>query len=425
MIQQSSFDLPTAIHTNEKPTRKTSQTDWRGCVGFNGESRTRVQKMKSFYDGQGDASQEAWNHMLDVDISGGKLLIVDDEEENVFLLERVLRHAGYAYLRSTTDPRQVLSMFLEYQPDLILLDLQMPHLDGHAVMKQLAARIRPGTYLPILVLTADLSPEAKQRALSLNAKDFLNKPFDITEMLLRIRNLLETRFLYLQVQSQNQFLEAKVVERTRELEEAQIEILERLARAAEFRDDNTGQHTRRMGETSALIARALGKPGAWIEILCRAAPLHDLGKIGIRDRILLKPGRLTTEEFDVMKTHTVIGASVLTGSRSSPLQMAEVIALTHHERWDGTGYARLKGEAIPIEGRIVAVADVFDALTHARPYKPAWSTEEAVVEIKSQSGRQFDPQVVEAFLKVLPEVLAISQAMDGCQVLQFKEMVAV
>lgn len=364
-------------------------------------------------------------HVQDAKSCGGKLLIVDDEEENVLLLETILRRAGYANLRSTTDSRRVLSLFLEYQPDLILLDIQMPHLDGYAVMKHLADRVPPGAYLPILVLTADLSGEAKQRALSLHAKDFLSKPFDLGEMLLRIRNLLETRFLYLQVQNQNQFLEAKVAERTRELEEAQIEILERLARAAEFRDDNTGQHTRRMGETSALIARVLGKPEVWVEMIRGAAPLHDLGKIGIPDGILLKAAKLTNEEFDVMKTHTVIGASVLRGSRSSHLQMAEVIALTHHERWDGTGYSRLKGGAIPLEGRIVAVADVFDALTHARPYKPAWSTEEAVAEIKSQSGRHFDPQVVQAFLKVLPEVLAIGQAMDARRVLPFKEMVAV
>jgi putative two-component system response regulator len=354
---------------------------------------------------------------MDAEIRRGKILIVDDEEANVALLEELLLNAGYLNLISTTDPRQVLPLFLDFQPDLILLDLQMPYLDGHALMRQLGPRIPPGSYLPILVLTADLSPEAKQRALSLSAKDFVNKPFDRAEVLLRIRNLLETRLLYLQVQNQKELLESRVAERTQELQDAQTEILERLARAAEFRDDNTGQHTRRMGETSALIARVLGQPDPWVELMRRAAPLHDLGKIGIPDSILLKPGKLTAEEFEVMKTHTVIGSSILSGSRSPALQMAEVIALTHHERWDGTGYARLKGETIPLEGRIVAVADVFDALTHVRPYKPAWPTDEALQEIAHQSGRHFDPRIVEAFMQIIPEVLAIGQAMDGCEAL--------
>jgi putative two-component system response regulator len=341
------------------------------------------------------------------------LLIVDDEEANVLLLGELLRHAGYSNMRMTTEPRQVLGIFLEFQPDLILLDLQMPYLDGYALMKQLGSRIPEDAYLPFLVLTADLSSAARQKALSLSAKDFLNKPFDRTEALLRIRNLLETRFLHLQVKNQNEVLAARVAERTSELEQAQTEILERLARTAEFRDDNTGEHIRRLGEMSALIAKAMGMPGPWVDVIRMAAPLHDLGKVGIPDPILLKPGKLTPEEFEVMKTHVVIGASVLTGSRSSPLQMAEVIALTHHEKWDGTGYAKLKGEAIPLEGRIVAVADVFDALIHTRPYKKAWPIEDAIAEIKNQSGRQFDPKVVDTFLKILPEILAVSEVEEA------------
>jgi putative two-component system response regulator len=344
----------------------------------------------------------------DGNIKQARILIIDDEESNVLLLQELLRHAGYSNLCCTSDPRQVLALYIDYQPDLILLDLNMPYLDGHALLRQIGPRVPSGSYLPILVLTADITPEAKQGALSLGAKDFLTKPFDRTEALLRMRNLLETRFLHLQVQDQNKNLEKAVAERTSELKETQIEILERLAHAAEFRDDNTGEHTRRISESSALIAHALGMSKEWVELIRRAAPLHDVGKIGIPDSILLKPGKLTTEEFEVMKTHVHIGASILSGSRSPALQMAEVIALTHHERWDGAGYARLKGEAIPLEGRIVTVADVFDALTHSRPYKPAWSTEESLGEINRLSGKQFDPQVVHAFLSVLPEVLEIS-----------------
>jgi putative two-component system response regulator len=349
----------------------------------------------------------------DVDIHQAKILIIDDEEANIRLLDVLLRHAGYCHLKSTSDSRQVLSLFMEYEPDLILLDLQMPYLDGHAILRQIGSRVPPDSFLPILVLTADIEPSSRQRALSGGAKDFLIKPFDRTEVLLRIRNLLETRVLHRQIQNHNQVLESKVRERTQELEGTQIEILERLAFAAEFRDDDTGDHTRRMGDSSALIARALGKPESWVELLRRAAPLHDVGKIGIPDSILLKPAKLTDCEFDVMRTHVHIGASILSGSRSPALQMAEAVALTHHERWDGTGYARLKGEAIPLEGRIVSVADVFDALTHARPYKKAWNIEDSVEEIRKQSGRHFDPVIVDAFLTALPEILVMNELDRG------------
>ena len=328
-----------------------------------------------------------------------RILIVDDQEANVRLLERILESGGYSDAVGITDSRTVLSIYLETQPDLILLDLMMPHLDGFGVMAQLLAHIPAGTYVPILVLTADISAEAKQRALSVGAKDFLTKPFDVAEVLLRIRNLLETRFLYTQLQGQNQVLDTRVRERTRQLDEAQIEILERLALAAEYRDDVTGQHTQRVGRNSALLARALGLPDDQVELLRRAAPLHDIGKIGIPDLILLRPGRLTREEFEVMKTHTAIGARILSGSHFPLLQLADEIARTHHERWDGSGYPTgAAGDAIPLSGRIVAAADVFDALTHERAYKPAWSVEEALSEIRSQQGQQFDPSVVDAFM---------------------------
>jgi putative two-component system response regulator len=196
-------------------------------------------------------------------------------------------------------------------------------------------------------------------------------------------------------------LEAKVRDRTRELEAAQIEIIERLARAAEFRDDNTGQHTQRVGQMSALIARQLGMPDTQVALMRRAAPLHDVGKIGIPDSILLKMGKLTTEEFDVVKTHTTIGARILSGGKFPLLRLAEEIAFSHHERWDGTGYARISGTDIPLAGRIVTVADVFDALTQQRPYKPAWPIADAIGEIERQRGRQFDPGVVDAFLRVI------------------------
>jgi putative two-component system response regulator len=330
-----------------------------------------------------------------------RVLIIDDQPSNVALLEGILHEEDFTTFRSITDSREVLPAFIEYLPDLILLDLQMPYLDGFEVMKQLQAAISPLDFLPILVLTADITSEAKRRALTEGALDFLTKPFDATEVVLRIKNLLRTRSLHVQLQNQNHLLDQKVRDRTAELEATQVEILERLALAAEYRDDDTGEHTKRVGQTSARIAEALGWSEADVELIRRAAPLHDVGKIAISDLILLKPGKLTPQEFENMKTHTALGAKMLSGGRFPLLQLAEQIALTHHERWDGSGYIGLREDSIPIAGRIVTVADVFDALTSERPYKRAWPADEAIAEIQCQSGRQFDPRVVEAFLRVV------------------------
>lgn len=331
-----------------------------------------------------------------------RILIVDDEPVNVDLLRRLLERAGFSRIESTNDSRQALDLYVKFRPDLILLDLHMPHRDGLEVMDELN-QIAEASYLPILMLTGDDTPEAKREALSRGAKDFLNKPFHSDEVLLRIGTLLETRFLYLQIQSQNQILEAKVRDRTRELEAAQIEIIERLARAAEFRDDNTGQHTERVGQMSALLARQIGLSDTQVSLIRRAAPLHDVGKIGIPDSILMKLGKLTPEEFELVKTHTTIGARILSGSRFTILRLAEEIAYNHHERWDGSGYVGTRGSDIPLAGRIVAVADVFDALTQKRPYKAAWPVTEAIAEIDRQRGRQFDPALVDAFLRVIEQ----------------------
>ena len=335
-------------------------------------------------------------------IRNANILIVDDHEANVALLEATLRDVGnYHNLRSTTDPREVFLLYAESPPDLILLDWLMPELDGLHVLQQLHRIVPPGAYLPVLVLTADITPETKRAALEAGAKDFVTKPFDQLEVLLRIRNLLETRFLYAN-------LEHLVLQRTKEVEDAQSEILDRLAVGGEYRDDMTGQHTKRVGRMSAQLAQKVGLSPAQADMIGRAAPLHDVGKIGISDAILLKPGRHTPEEFDEMKTHTSIGAKILSRGHSALVNLAEVIALSHHERWDGKGYPNgLAGEDIPLEARIVAVADVFDALTHERPYKTAWSVEAALEEIRSQSERQFDPGVVNALFELLG--LAVSE----------------
>ncbi|MBA2725262.1 MAG: response regulator [Actinobacteria bacterium] len=328
-----------------------------------------------------------------------RILIIDDTPSNCLLLEMILEEEGFSDLRSISDPREAVSTYQEFKPDIILLDLHMPHMSGLEVIKALQAEIRQA-YLPILMLTADVTEDAKLQALSLGAKEFLAKPFNAIEVVLRINNLLDTRNFYKRLQLQNDQLEERVVERSMQLEQAKVETLERLALAAELRDDATGQHTQRVGRVSALLAAALGLPDDKVELIRRAAPLHDIGKIATPDSILLKSGPLTPVEWEVMKRHTSDGGRLLSNSKDPALRLAHIIACTHHERWDGSGYAGTSGDDIPLEGRIVAVVDVFDALTHQRPYKEAWSLESAIAEITSQSGRQFDPFVVEAFLEV-------------------------
>lgn len=332
-------------------------------------------------------------------LAAARMLVVDDAHANVVLLERMLRHNGYTNVRTLTDARDALPTYMTWEPDLVLLDLHMPYVDGYTVLQQFAT-MPDALYVPVLVLTADITPEAKQRALALGAKDFLAKPFDMAEVMLRINNLLETRFLYVRLQQHSGNLERQVRDRTRALEAAQFEIVERLARAAEYRDDATGGHIRRVSELAAQIAQAHGLSSTDVALVRYAAPLHDIGKLGIPDHILLKPGRLTDGERAQMHTHTTIGARLLTQSSSHLTQVAEQIALTHHERWDGAGYPHgLHSEQIPLVGRIVAIADVFDALTSVRPYKPAWSVEHALAEIERQRGYQFDPHLVDLFLR--------------------------
>jgi putative two-component system response regulator len=326
------------------------------------------------------------------------ILAVDDEASNLLLLRRMLERAGYTGVVTTADPSRASQLFVETRPALVLLDLHMPNMDGFELMERLAPVAGGRTGVPFLVLTADATEETKRRALSSGARDFLTKPFSQSELLLRVRNLLEVQMLHGRLREQNANLERQVAERTHDLEQARLEILVRLALAAEYRDDDTQQHAWRIGRSCALLALAVGLADWQVELIELAAPLHDIGKIGIPDAILLKPGKLTDEEFAEIKTHTTIGAEILSGSQSPLLGLAERIALTHHEHWDGGGYPhRLCGEEIPLAGRIVAVADVFDALTHERPYKQAWPVEVAVSEVLGQRGRQFDPGLVDAF----------------------------
>jgi putative two-component system response regulator len=260
-------------------------------------------------------------------------------------------------------------------------------------------------YLPILAVSADKSTDIRLRALQSGATDFLDKPFENVEIIIKIRNMIELRILHNQIAIQNKLLEFKVNERTKELRYTQYDIIRRLAQAAEFRDGDTGIHIIRMSQYAKKLGEALGLNEEECDLLHHASPLHDVGKIGIPDSILLKPGKLTADEFEIMKTHTTIGAKILAGSDSPVMKLAEVIALTHHERWDGKGYPYgIKADEIPFTGQICSVCDVFDALTSARPYKKAWSTQEAVDEIKCMRNDNFNPKIVDAFLDILPKI---------------------
>lgn len=332
-------------------------------------------------------------------LKDARILIIDDEEARVRLLRDILARAGaVSHPKSTGEPDHVASCFAEYRPDLIVLNLRIPNRNGLTVLEQLKPLIPQDAYLPILAIAADASPDVREQALAAGAKDFLTPPFEATEVVQRVRNLLQTRHLHMALQTQHSAIEARVRERVRGNDEAQVQILQRMAVMAEYRDDLEGMHTHRVGEISALLAWALGLPETEAELIRRAAPLHDVGKIAISERILLKPTGLTRDEFEEMKTHTIIGARILSGSRIPVLQMAEQIALTHHENWDGSGYPlRVRGKNIPLAGRIVAVADAYDAFTHDRPYRKALDPKEAWEVLWEGAGSQWDEAILEAF----------------------------
>jgi len=338
-------------------------------------------------------------------LSQAKILIVDDQEYNIHLLERILQKAGFKQIYSKLDANLIQQYLIEIEPDIILLDLHMPEVDGIQALKLIREQTGNDIYLPVLMLTADNTKKAKKDGLEAGVNDFLTKPYDRTEVVLRINNLLKTRELHKQLAQYNQKLEESVQQRTEQLQKSKVETLQLLGRAAEYRDDITGMHTQRVGFLSGRIAHQLGFSQEQVRVIGMAAPLHDIGKIGIPDQILLKPGRFDPHEFEQMKLHTIIGAKILEGSSFEVLRIAEVISRSHHEKWDGSGYPEgLKGEDIPVEARIVALADFYDALVHERPYKKAWSMEEAVGEIRNQSGKHFDPAVVEAFLMEMDQL---------------------
>ena len=339
-----------------------------------------------------------------------RILIVDDNVLNVQVLKKILNDAGFNNITTTTDSTQTLRLFQKIIPDLLLLDFNMPNMNGLEVMAALAA-LNPRDYLPVLMLTAETSEDLQIRALQSGAKDFLKKPYDRLEVVLRSRNIIEVRLLYNQIKGQNQTLEQQVADRMEELHQTRLDVIVRLARVAEYRDVETGAHIIRMSRYAASLAKAVGYTPAQCDLILNTSPLHDIGKIAIPDSILLKPDKLESHEYEIMKNHTIIGAQILSGGNSVFLSTAEAIAMNHHEKFDGTGYPNgLREMTIPLVGRICAVADVFDALTSIRPYKKAWSVQDALTEIQKCSGSHFDPKLVEAFMDIRKDILYIYDA---------------
>ncbi len=348
----------------------------------------------------------------DQEIFGARILMIDDYQANLELLEAIVTGAGYTSVLATTDSREAQKLYKAFAPHLVLLDISMPYLDGFQVM-ELLKEIEDDSYIPVLVLTALQDEETRMKALASGAQDFLTKPFNNLEVLTRIRNMLTVRLLHNQVINQNIILEEKVKIRTLELEKTRLEIIHRLGQAAEYRDTETGAHIIRISRMSAFMGKFAGMDTPDIDLLLHASPMHDLGKIGIPDTVLLKPGKLTPEEWQAMAAHTIIGGKLLDGHDADLMILARDIALTHHEKWDGTGYPNgLKREKIPLFGRIVALADVFDALTSKRPYKEPYPVEKAVAIIQAGRGAHFDPDLVDLFLTHIDEFVKIKQALS-------------
>ena len=338
-----------------------------------------------------------------------RIFIIDDEPANLKLLDKLLGSQGYRELVLIQDPRETLTHYNATRPDLILLDINMPHLDGYQVMQQLRALGDP-LLPPIVILTAQLGHDHLVKALTLGARDFVSKPFDREELLMRVRNLLDAQLAHRFLYDQNAALETMVRSRTEALAQTRLQIVRRLGRASEYRDNETGLHILRMSQISMLLARAQGWSEAECDLMLLASPMHDVGKIGIPDAILLKPGKLEPHEWAIMQRHTLIGADILDDSDSELLRLARTIALCHHEKWDGSGYPhQLSGKDIPLASRISTVADVFDALTSLRTYKIAWSVDQAKAYIEENAGKQFDPEVVANFQCCFPDILAIHE----------------
>ncbi len=354
--------------------------------------------------------------MHNIDLLSSRVLIIDDNKDNTDLLGEMLKEYGFYNVLGINDSRTAFNIYNAYRPDVVLLDLNMPHVSGFDLLK-LFMDHDEDEYVPVLVLTALTDIESRDRALELGALDFLTKPFDTHEVLQRLKNLLTVRHMNLQLREKNELLSEKVKAKTQELQQARIDIIHILGQAVEFRDVETGFHIERISKMSRLLAECADMSPHEADVIENASPMHDVGKIGIPDSILLKPAALTPKEFDTMKQHTVIGYKLLHKDEmnsSEIIQASAEIAISHHERWDGGGYPYgLAGEDIPIRGRIVGLVDVFDALTSKRVYKPAFKVEESIDIINLERGKHFDPELVDVFLKNVQGFIKIVEGYEA------------
>ena len=357
------------------------------------------------------------------------IAVIDDEELNIEVVLGYLEAEGYKNFATTVDARKALDLIRDTRPDAVLLDVMMPHISGLEILVKMRAD-EDLFHVPVVILTACTDTETKCKALGLGPSDFLSKPVDPSELLLRLRNVLMVKAYHDHLASHSQLLEEQVRKRTAELAASRQQIIHCLARAGEFHDDDTGHHVIRVGLYAGVIGRALGHDEKWVKLLEQAAQLHDIGKIGVPDSVLLKPGKLDPDEFDIVKRHCDYGTSIIQPMSSGQfdlyqshagigsqlldidgypiMEMAATIAKTHHEKWNGSGYPQgLAGEDIPIEGRITAVADVFDALSSKRPYKPAFSREKCLQILTEGRGSHFDPDVLDAFFDSIDEITSI------------------
>lgn len=335
------------------------------------------------------------------------VVVVDDTPINVTLISHLVRRLDDGMPVEFTDPKKGLTWCVEQVPDLVIVDYMMPELDGIEFVRRF--RACPGREdIPVLMVTANDQIEVRHQALEAGANDFLTKPIDKAEFMARTRNMLSLRRSQRKLEDRAAWLDEEVKKATAEILARERETIVRLSKAADSRDPETGAHILRMSHFSKLIAAQMGLSEADQDMLLEAAPMHDIGKVGIPDHILLKPGRLDVAEFEIMKRHSILGYEILNGSQSVMLQAAAQIALAHHEKYDGTGYPNgLAGEAIPLFARICAVGDVFDALTSERPYKKAWEDDRAIALLREGAGSHFDPVCVDAFLVDWEAVMAI------------------
>lgn len=326
-----------------------------------------------------------------------KALLVDDNPSNLFMLGKLIQNAGLGDLSAFKDPLKALANARQVQFDIVIVDYMMPGMDGLEFVRALR-KIESYDDVPVVMVTTVDQKDVCYAALEAGATDFLTKPVDMAEVKARLRNLVKLRDLQNKTRDRASWLGEEVRKATHELSLLEEEIILRLSRAGEYRDSDTGAHVVRVARTSRELAEELGMNGQFCRDIYLAAPMHDVGKIGVPDSILRKPGPLTAEERRIMETHAVTGAAILAGSDSRLIRLAAEIAETHHERWDGSGYPKgLAGTHIPISGRIVAVADVFDALISYRPYKAPWPIEKAAAYIADNAGVLFDPAIARAF----------------------------